>query len=53
MTPEALALCSLMTGRTIEKWTDLTGIEIEACLNDWAKVTNDWVKKAPGWNMAH
>lgn len=37
MTPETLARVSWMVGRQITSWRDLTGIEIEAFLNDWAR----------------
>lgn len=36
MNEKTKRLCSMMCGRQIDRWSDMTGIEIEACLNSWA-----------------
>lgn len=36
MNEKTKRLCSLMCGRQIDRWSDMTPIEVEACLNSWA-----------------
>lgn len=43
MTPEAAELATKMCGRPIRSVGDLTPVETEAILNDWAKVTYSWI----------
>lgn len=36
VTEKAKRLCSMMCGKPVEKVSDMTPIEVEACLNSWA-----------------